>query len=281
MAGRHLSGSLGYPYLKYLLNRYPEAGGQTDLCAYFFRRAWELISISGVAGFLATNSISQGDTRKASLEFIIQNSGQIIKANKSLKWPGEAAVYVSVVHYTKASGFPQLELDGETVLAIDSTLSPVETLSQPKILAQLEGIAFKGTGLGGSWFVLTEQEATSFPHSYHEQGLIKPYIIGRELASFAPIVPQRFCIDLGNSTIDEAKEYKDLLDCLVHRIHKQSSSAEEVLKSGKWWRHRRSAGRLYERIAELGLHSVIAKIQTTSTWAFVKLPVGWIYTGRI
>ena len=56
---------------------------------------------SGAFGLIATNTIGQGDTRSTGLRWICNHGGTIYAARKRLKWPGEAAVVVSVVHVHK------------------------------------------------------------------------------------------------------------------------------------------------------------------------------------
>lgn len=106
--GRYISGHLGENYLSWLTNSVPEGGGQTDICAYFFRRVWQLQCNFATCGLVATNSISQGDSRKTALDYIVNNNGVIYRASRSIKWPGRAAVVVSVVHFSQ--GFDALSV---------------------------------------------------------------------------------------------------------------------------------------------------------------------------
>ena len=56
----------------------------------------------GCLGLIATNTIGQGDTRAADLAVLLHNQVARFRALvKRLKWPGEAAVIVSVVHIVK------------------------------------------------------------------------------------------------------------------------------------------------------------------------------------
>ena len=89
----------GYP--DWLKAVHPESHGNADLVAHFFRRAFDLIRSGGTFGLIATNTIGQGDTRSTGLRWICNHGGTIYAARKRLKWPGEAAVVVSVVHVYK------------------------------------------------------------------------------------------------------------------------------------------------------------------------------------
>jgi hypothetical protein len=66
--------------------------------AHFFRRAFNLLRQGGAFGLIATNTIGQGDTRSTGLRWICNHGGVIYAATRRKKWPGQAAVIVSVVH---------------------------------------------------------------------------------------------------------------------------------------------------------------------------------------
>ncbi len=89
----------GYPdWLKIV---HPESHGNSDLVAHFFRRGFTLIREEGALGLIATNTIAQGDTRSTGLRFICNHGGIIYNAKRRYKWPGMAAVVVSLVHIFK------------------------------------------------------------------------------------------------------------------------------------------------------------------------------------
>ncbi|UKO98354.1 Eco57I restriction-modification methylase domain-containing protein [Nostoc sp. UHCC 0870] len=88
-------------YMDWLKVVNPESHGNSDLVAHFYRRAFALLRKSGCFGLIATNTIAQGDTRSTGLRYICENGGTIYNAQKRLKWPGLAAVVVSVVNVIK------------------------------------------------------------------------------------------------------------------------------------------------------------------------------------
>jgi hypothetical protein len=85
-------------YLDWLQTLHPGAPGNSDLVAHFFRRAYGLLRDGGCFGLLAKNTIRRGDTRATGLRPIRQTGATIYTARRRYKWPGEAAVVVSVVH---------------------------------------------------------------------------------------------------------------------------------------------------------------------------------------
>ena len=75
-----------------------ESHGNADLVAHFYRRAFNLLREGGTFGLIATNTIAQGDTRSSGLRWICEHGGEIYRATKRVRWPGDAAVIVSVLH---------------------------------------------------------------------------------------------------------------------------------------------------------------------------------------
>ncbi len=68
---------------------------------YFFRRAHDRLPDGGRAGLVGTNTIRQGATRQASLDYITEHDGVIYDAVSSQPWSGDAVVEVSIVNWAK------------------------------------------------------------------------------------------------------------------------------------------------------------------------------------
>ena len=103
VGGKKISTILGDVYRDWLVVFHEESNSNADLVAHFFRRAFTLIRRDGTFGLIATNTIAQGDTRSTGLRWICTNGGTIYHARKRVKWPGLAAVIVSVVHVGKGT----------------------------------------------------------------------------------------------------------------------------------------------------------------------------------
>ena len=104
--GTKISSILGTSYLDWLLCLHTGTHGNADLVAHFFRRAFALLRTHGAFGLIATNTIAQGDTRASGLRWICNNGGEIYDARRRVKWPGLAAVVVSVLHLWKGPSLP-------------------------------------------------------------------------------------------------------------------------------------------------------------------------------
>jgi hypothetical protein len=74
-AGKNLiADQHGDRYIPWLQVAHEGAHGNADYCAHFFRRAHDLLGDNGTLGFIATNTIAQGDTRLTSLHHLINQA---------------------------------------------------------------------------------------------------------------------------------------------------------------------------------------------------------------
>ena len=110
----------GYP--DWLKQVHAESHGNADLVAHFFRRAFDLVRRQGAFGLIATNTIAQGDTRASGLRWICQHGAEIFSVRRRVKWPGLAAVVVSVLHVAKGSVTDRKRIDGRHVERITAFL---------------------------------------------------------------------------------------------------------------------------------------------------------------
>jgi hypothetical protein len=97
LGGTRISVSNGVQYRDWLASRF-DASSLTDLCAFFFRRAAALLGLKGTAGLIATNSVSQGDSRTTGLGWICTHGGLIYDAHRNLRHPLEYACSIHAIH---------------------------------------------------------------------------------------------------------------------------------------------------------------------------------------
>jgi hypothetical protein len=145
-------------YLPWLQTLHEGAHGNADLVAHFFRRAFGLLRQQGSFGLIATNTIGQGDTRASGLTCIIADGGAIARATRRLKWPGEAAVVVSIVHVIKEDAVAPM-LDKRRVRRISAYLVEGELDESPAPLSANTGKAFVGSYVLGMGFTFDDVAA--------------------------------------------------------------------------------------------------------------------------
>jgi hypothetical protein len=179
-------------YLDWLKAIHEESHGNSDLVAHFFRRAFNLLRPDGCFGLIATNTIGQGDTRSTGLRWICTRGGTIYDARKRYKWPGQAAVVVSVVHVCRGTMSGPFNLDGREVPLISAYLFHAGNHDDPEKLSANEGRSFQGSILLGMGFTFddTDRNGVANPlplmHELIETDprngeRIFPYIGGEEL----------------------------------------------------------------------------------------------------
>jgi SAM-dependent methyltransferase len=177
-----------------------------DLCCYWFRKSHD--STATRIGLVGSNSITQGSSRKASLEFIARNNGFIYDAISSQIWSGEAKVYVSIVNWSKE---PQaiLHLDDVCVTSINSSLkSEIDATICKKLRANL-GICFQGVVPQPLERYLISQETALlwFKKDSKNKNVVKRLLSADELTDTVDFASDRFLIDFNKMTIEEASTY--------------------------------------------------------------------------
>lgn len=181
MGGLRISENFGDRYRNYLTTEYAPASGTADLCGFFFRRAYGLIKEQGHLGLVATNTISQGDTRAGSLAVIVNSGGSINLADRFIKWPGAANVEVNLLCIHKGRWAGACILDMVQVPFISSLLDK-EQEEEPERLSQNEGKAFIGSYVRGLGFVIQPQEAHELVARDARNGdCLMPYLNGEDI----------------------------------------------------------------------------------------------------
>lgn len=159
-------------YLGWLQTLHEGAHGNADLVAHFYRRAFGLLRQGGCFGLTATNTIRQGDTRGSGLRLIREAGGTIYRAVRRLKWPGEAAVVVCVVHVHKGPLPGPYRLDGREVAIITAFLFHAGGDADPAALRADEGKSFQGSIVLGMGFTFDDT---------HTKGVANPIALMHEL----------------------------------------------------------------------------------------------------
>ena len=183
--------------------------GVQDLAVYWFRRATEQMRPGARAGFVATNSVSQGRARKASLNDVVAHGGVITDAVSRQKWPGEAVVNVSIVNWVQQPAEPpeRFELDGQEVVGISTRLRESKlAIEEYEPLQANLGRSFQGPIPVGSFYLdIDEAEALLGRPEVDYADVVRPYLNGDDIAVDPGQHPRRFVIDFGFRQLEEAE----------------------------------------------------------------------------
>jgi hypothetical protein len=297
MGGQKISGNLGSSYRDYVVNLVGRGKrGSADLCTYFFLRNASLLGNDRLMGLLATNTISQGDTREVGLGQLLDSGFSIPVAIPSMVWPGKANLQVAIVWIYIGVWGGRSILSGEVVGQIDSYLRDKKKISgAPKKLPSNKNIAFIGSQIQGTGFMLSEgQAALLLKKSSRNEDVIFKFLRGEDFNKIPDLSAQFYvinfydwplrreefgaawksmsederlaCVKDGIVPVDYpysvAGDYPDCLE-IIEREVKPSRSAMDgrntiATKRAKyWWHYGAAAPSLYKKISSSGLEKVL------------------------
>ncbi|MCA9694626.1 MAG: hypothetical protein KC636_33920, partial [Myxococcales bacterium] len=278
VGGRRISTTLGDDHARWLARRY-DGSKNADLCAFFFRRAGELLAEDGAAGLLATNTIGQGDTRETGLAVLVERGAVIYDATAARAWPGDASVTLSIVHFARGeaarrAGRPRL--DGAPVTAINSRLRPGAERPPPRRLPERRGESFQGTVVLGRGFLLTPAERDALvAEAPANAERIAPYVGGEEVNTSPTQAPRRHVIDFGALELHEAARWPTLLERLRRDVKPARDRVKRKALRERWWRHADHRPGLYEAVR--GLSRCLVNSQVSRHLIFAFQPTGRVY----
>ena len=255
-------------YLPWLQQLHPGAHGNADLVAHFFRRAATLIGDHGTVGLVATKTVAQGDSRATGLQRIVADGAVIYDAIRNMPWPGEAAVSVALVHLAKGalrslSGMRR-RLDGRDVAHINSRLLGAEERPDPLPLKANEGMCYQGSIVLGMGFVLTPEERKDLIRKNPANGkVIFPYLGGEEVNTSPTQDFDRYVINFGEMTLEEAGRWPDLLRIVREKVKPERDRLRDTADGRRlresWWRYCRTRPELKAALARTRRCLVISR----------------------
>jgi hypothetical protein len=274
MGKNTITESCGPHMLDWLMALRPEVRGKpnTDLCAYFFRRAADLLGQNGALGLVATNTIAQGDSRLMSLKALVDGGAKIYDAQASMPWPGKAAVVVSLVHMAfgrVVAMVPSSVLDGQEVAAIDSRLMPHPERAEAVPLARNGNMAFMGGKLVGAGLAVTiaERETLVAADAANAE-VLRPYLGGEDINTSPTGAFARYVIDFTAKTLEQARRWPMLLRIAEEKVRPARENDKRGTYKTYWWRPGESGGALYAALGTQSKCLVTARVTRHLMFSF-------------
>ena len=273
-------------YLEWLQTLHTGAHGNADLVAHFFRRAFGLIRQGGAFGLIATNTIGQGDTRETGLCAIIAAGGAIAHAVKRLKWPGEAAVVVSVVHVLKGDAASPT-LDGRAVQRVSAYLVEGEFDKSPNVLAENENRVFEGTKIYGGGFLFRDDKPFSARNTFasmamilrdhpHSAAAIFPFLGGEDINNDPLHLASRKVIDFGGRSLEDVEaRWPELLDIVRETVKPDRDKVKRDKTRDNWWLFEEARPGLYRAISKLD--SVLITCRVSPHLSLTTVPAAQVF----
>jgi type I restriction-modification system DNA methylase subunit len=274
---------------------HPESHGNADLVAHFFRRCFHLLRPGGSLGLIATNTIAQGDTRSTGLRWICFNGGTIYAARKRYKWPGVAAVVVSVVHLFKGAYAGVKLLEKRPVEQITAFLFANGGHDDPMQLAANAGKSFQGSIVLGMGFTFDDSGPADddtpgkpspiaamerlIAENPKNAEVIFPYIGGEEVNSSPTHAHHRYVINFGDRSEEECwREWPELMAIVEGKVKPDRMTNNRESYRRYWWQYAEKRGELQAAIKNLGL--ALIKPQVSNNSAFAILPTTMVFTQK-
>ncbi len=277
-------------YPDWLKAVHEKSHGNADLVAHFFRRAFNLLCDGGAFGLIATNTIAQGDTRATGLRWICTNGGTIYAAKRRMKWPGEAAVVVSVIHVFKGPLKGPFLLDDKSVVLITAYLFHAGGHENPMPLIPNANKSFQGNIVLGMGFTFddTDKDGVASPISLMHELIAKdkrnaerifPYIGGEEVNDNPTHTAHRFIIDFEDMSEDQARQWPDLMRIVEEMVRPARLSDNRATYRKFWWQFAEKRSEL--RSILRGMQTILGIARVGNAFAFTFLPARQVLNDKI
>jgi hypothetical protein len=265
------------PYWEILLKR---KLGKPDLIAVFVKRLVDLLRHQGFAGVLATQSISEVDSRQLMQATVLSESA-IIRAVSSRIWPGAAAVVVAQLWLTKDSDYGgQRVLDGERVDFIGAGLGDADQAAPHPLANGLR--AFQGVDNSRGMSFVVAADWLESQGEGHEV-LWRPYVSGEDLSENPVGTVDRFVLDLTGYTEPSLSALPDFERCYLEQTVKPTRQPEDLRSykglSDRWWTFWNTRESDYTRLRKVE-HCLVMPAISKHLIA-LELPTSWCFTNKV
>ncbi|MBD2325298.1 DNA methyltransferase [Alkalinema sp. FACHB-956] len=268
LGGYRMRQELGDAYTEKVASNFFDVRDKVDFCIYWFRLAHQHLSNHGRAGLVGTNTVSQGTSRTASLEYIVQNQGYIHDAISSQPWSGDAKVHVSLVNWTKIKPH-KYYLNNNEVSQINSSLTNSVDVSVAERLTANLGICFEGVKPTGKGFLLNHKEAQTWIQSDASNAdVMKPFSDATSLTDKPSGSPDRWIIDFYGLTLEDASNYRIPFERVKTLVKPEREKNRDQKTREFWWLSPRPRPEMRQALSKINIYLIVPR---HSKW-FMFLP---------
>jgi hypothetical protein len=241
LGGQKLTGSLGIDMRDWLVNLLAKgARGSSDVVAYFFLRAVELLQTQGTLGLIAKSVVAQGSTREVGLGQMGDSGFTILRAVRSAPWPASsaslnyAAVWGTMTHVGSS---PARVLDGLRCSTISPLLEPGGRVDGPPVrLHENAGIAFQGCILQGMGFVVPPELAREWVVTDPRNGeVVRPYLNGDDVNTIPDSSPTNWVVDFYDRELSVARSYSLPMLQVESKVRPERIDNNRKAIRERWW----------------------------------------------
>lgn len=264
VGGKRITGALGVSYRAYLVSVIAHGTtGNADLVAYFILR---MADVSRSIGTLATNTVSQGDTREVGLRELVDAGWHIQRAVKSEPWPNEATLEIAKVWLWSSAWTGLSHVEGISVGHITTQLDTGgRATGTPNTLRACSGLSFQGANVAHMGFILDSKSALALrAHDPRYELVVKRFVNGAVLNESPTHKSQRWVIDFADWPRDRASTYAEPFHLLEERVRRDIEAKKGYPGwAERWWQFWNVRPGL--RAATSDLHRILAIAQVSKT----------------
>jgi len=248
LGGADISRKYGLDLTNFLYLKYSPARNRADLVTYFVRRISEISKFN--FSFISTNSISEGDTKAGGLDFILENGNfKINHAIRSMKWPGLAKLFISIVSFSKKELNYECFLNGHSVSQISSFLNSDATEVPPNVLYSNSDKVFLGCKLLGSGFEIDYKTyANLIKINDNHKKVLKPMYNGESLGKKIDLIPSNYVINFKDWDLKRAKEFPEAIKIVEDLVKPERDLQSDLSARNKWWIYARPRMEMYQNL---------------------------------
>ena len=234
---KHLSGTYGYEFCNYVTWQYAPAS-LSDVVAYFVRRIYSLLSPGGITAFITTNSITDGDIRRDSLDQVLLQGGGINFAVRGVKWPGRANLVVSLVALHNGTWNRRCVLDGRDVSVISAYFEDTRDAGGVRIIPENTSRIFQGSIFLGDGFLLEHENASAMKLANPSlEEVIFPVTNGQEINNNPDQAPGREIINFFDWPLEKAEKFGQAFARIEQLVKPVRAKDKRAVYREKWWQY--------------------------------------------
>ena len=251
LGGTKISGPMGSDFRSFLATALARRKtGRADLVTFFLVLAGSVVSASGTLGFIATQAVSQGQSRSVGLQSLLDNGWCIFRSDPRRRWPNTESVYVALLWMTKGYWESHSILGNVDVPHISSRLQRSEDAAiwEPRQLAERSGQALQGAKPSSKRFIISMDEAEAFLQDYpNEAEVIRAYMSGSDFNSTSDQTARRFAIYFGACSEDQARSWPGAYRMVRERVPETRRKSKQSMRE-RFWQFEHPAVELMSRL---------------------------------
>lgn len=285
LGGLRISEVLSDEYNTFLFLNNSDASRKSDLVSHFVYRAYLLVTKSeGIFGFLGTNTIAEGLTKKAGLGRVIDKGGVIYKTCTPFPWPGDASVQAVFAFVSAKKWDGHFFIDDKLVDGISESLMETElSIEKAAHLEENSGKCYVGSLILSTGFLVSPEQAKNWiDYNIKNKEVLFPSMGGREFNDSPTFEVKRWAINFGEMTKSEVESYNLPFEHICEHVwpERKDKDAEKYPRMvNEWWKYWHARHVLYNAIKPLKRVLVRSRVCNRHMIGFV--PSCWVYSDAL